>query len=138
MTVFATGVFDLLHVEHVRFLKAAKKLGDKLVVGIESDVRVGKLKGKSRPMMCQEDRKEMLEALSCVDKVMILPELFDTRAQYEKILKEIKANVYAVSSESPLLASKQEVCRRAGVAFKVVHQYNPEYSTTRLVEKICL
>ena len=74
MIVFATGIFDLLHIEHLNFLRAAKKLGGKLIVGIESDIRTKQLKGPQRPIMNQAERKEMLEALDCVDKVIVLPD----------------------------------------------------------------
>ncbi len=137
MTVFVTGTFDLLHVEHVRFLQAAKAQGDRLIVGIECDVRVKKLKGPSRPFMGEQDRKEVLEALSSVDEVIILPEQFDTDDQYEQILKDLRADIYCVSQGSPFLEKKQEICTRAGVALRVVRPHNPEYSTTQLVSKIC-
>lgn len=136
--IFVTGIFDLLHVEHVRFLKAAKALGHRLVAGVESDFRVKKLKGKFRPIINQFDRKEMLEALSVVDEVIILPEEFDTAKQYEKILRDVGADIYAVSENSPFMENKRKICRRAGVKFRVVHKYNPEYSTTKLIEKVCI
>lgn len=136
MTVFVTGTFDLLHVEHIRFLRAAKAQGDRLVVGIESDMRVKKLKGPSRPFMSQHDRKEVLEALSMVDDVIILPEHFDTDDQYEQILRDLQVDIYCVSEGSPFLEKKREICARAGVALRVVRPHNPEYSTTQLVARI--
>jgi len=136
MIVFATGIFDLLHIEHLKFLQAAKKLGGKLVVGIESDVRVKQLKGAGRPIMTQAERKQMLEALTCVDGVMILPDKFNSDEEYEKILLSVGADTYAVSGNSPFMENKKRICRRAGVNLKIVNKYNPEYSTTKLIEKL--
>jgi len=146
MRVLVTGIFDLPHVEHVRFLAAAEKAKSKkqkakseevyLIVGIESDVRVKKLKGAGRPVMGQEDRKEMLEGLAAVDEVFILPEDFDNDAAYEKVLKDTGADVYAVSEDSPFMENKRKICERAGVVLKIVHGYNPEYSTSRIIEKV--
>lgn len=137
MIVFATGVFDLLHIEHLNFLRAAKELGGKLVVGIESDARTKRLKGPQRPIMNQAERKQMLEALNCVDEVMVLPEKFNSDQEYEKILLSVGADVYAVSGNSPFMENKTRICRKAGVKIKVVNKYNPEYSTTKLINKIC-
>lgn len=146
-TVFVTGIFDLLHVEHMRFLAAAKNQGQRkkdegrrkkcrLVVGIESDARVKRLKGTSRPICSQIERKEMLEALSVVDEVLILPEQFDTDDDYERILRDVKPDVYAVSENSPFLGNKRKMCERCGVELRIVHPYNPEFSTTKLIERI--
>ena len=135
-TVFVTGIFDLLHVEHMRFLKAAKATGDRLIVGIECDARVKRLKGIIRPICSQEERKEMLEALSVIDEVLILPEQFDTDEDYERILREVKPDVYAVSENSPYLTNKRKICEQCGIELRVVHPYNPEFSTTKLIERI--
>ncbi len=137
MIVFATGIFDLLHIEHLNFLRAAKNLGGKLVVGIESDVRTKQLKGPERPIMNQSERKQMLEALDCVDEVIILPDKFNSDDEYERILASAGADIYAVSGNSPFMENKRKICRRAGVKLKVVNKYNPEYSTTKLINKIC-
>ncbi|MBI5356342.1 adenylyltransferase/cytidyltransferase family protein [Candidatus Collierbacteria bacterium] len=136
MIVFATGIFDLLHIEHLNFLQAAKKLGGKLVVGIESDFRTKELKGSQRPIMNQSERKQMLEALECVDEVIILPNEFNSNREYEKMLLSVKADIYAVSGNSPFMENKKEICRKAGVKLRVVNKYNPEYSTTKLIAKL--
>ena len=72
--VFTNGCFDLLHVGHVRYLQEARALGDLLIVGLNSDSSVSKLKGPDRPVQNQDDRKEILSALSCVDYVVIFDE----------------------------------------------------------------
>lgn len=72
--VFTNGCFDILHVGHIRYLQQAATLGDLLVVGLNSDVSVRRLKGEGRPINGQEDRAELLCALDCVDEVVIFDE----------------------------------------------------------------
>jgi len=86
--VFTNGCFDIIHAGHVDYLEKAKKLGDVLVVGLNSDESVRRLKGKERPVNIQEHRKRVLEALKPVDLVVIFDE--DTP---ERLIKEIKPDV---------------------------------------------
>ena len=90
----ANGCFDLLHVGHVRYLHAARQLGGKLVVAINSDESVRKLKGEGRPIMPAEERAEILAALADVDAVTIFPE-DDVRA----IIREIKPDFHAKGTD---------------------------------------
>jgi len=69
--VFTNGVFDILHAGHVTYLQAARAMGDVLVVGLNSDASVSRLKGPSRPVNTQEDRATVLTALRCVDHVIV-------------------------------------------------------------------
>ncbi len=69
--VFTNGCFDILHVGHVRYLNHARSLGDALIVGVNSDSSVRKIKGDSRPIMPEMERAEVLAALACVDFVFI-------------------------------------------------------------------
>jgi len=73
--VFTNGCFDLLHIGHVRYLEKAKGLGDVLVVGVNSDISVRKLKGPQRPIRPEEERAEILSSLGCVDYVTLFSEL---------------------------------------------------------------
>jgi D-glycero-beta-D-manno-heptose 1-phosphate adenylyltransferase len=90
----ANGCFDLLHVGHVRYLHAAKQLGGRLVVAINSDDSVRKLKGEGRPLMPAEERAELLAALADVDAVVIFPEP-DVRV----LVHEIRPNVHAKGTD---------------------------------------
>jgi len=72
--VFTNGCFDLLHVGHIRYLEMAKALGDILVVGVNSDDSVRRLKGQARPILPEEERAEVLSGLGCVDYVTIFDE----------------------------------------------------------------
>jgi D-glycero-beta-D-manno-heptose 1-phosphate adenylyltransferase len=90
----ANGNFDLLHVGHVRYLGAAKALGGKLVVAVNSDDSVRALKGEGRPLMPEYERAEILAALAAVDAVVIFPEL-DVRA----IIREIRPDIHAKGTD---------------------------------------
>jgi D-glycero-beta-D-manno-heptose 1-phosphate adenylyltransferase len=90
----ANGNFDLLHVGHVRYLGAAKALGGKLVVAVNSDDSVRALKGEGRPLMPGYERAEILAALASVDAVVIFPEL-DVRA----IIREIRPDIHAKGTD---------------------------------------
>jgi len=88
--ILANGNFDLLHVGHVRYLRAAKALGGKLVVAINSDESVRALKGEGRPIVPAEERAELVAALGDVDAVVIFAEL-DVRALIHEIRPDIQA-----------------------------------------------
>jgi rfaE bifunctional protein nucleotidyltransferase chain/domain len=90
----ANGCFDLLHVGHVRYLRAARELGGKLVVAVNSDGSVRGLKGAGRPLMPAEERAEILAALADVDAVVIFPEN-DVRA----IIREIRPDFHAKGTD---------------------------------------
>jgi len=90
----ANGNFDLLHVGHIRYLRGAKALGGKLVVAINSDDSVRALKGEGRPVMPEDERAEIVAALSDVDAAVIFPEL-DVRA----IIREIHPDVQAKGTD---------------------------------------
>src|SRR4029077_12386032 len=87
--VTTNGCFDLLHVGHVRYLQAARALGDVLVVGLNGDGSVHELKGAGRPITTQNDRAEILAALACVDLVTIFPEI-----RAPKFLAAVRPAVY--------------------------------------------
>ena len=69
-TIWTNGCFDILHIGHIAMLEYAASLGDKLVVGVDTDERVKRSKGESRPINCTEDRKKFLKAIRFVDKVV--------------------------------------------------------------------
>ncbi len=87
--VFTNGCFDILHAGHVRYLAAARALGDLLIVGLNSDESVKGFKGADRPINPQDDRAEVLAALAAVDHVVI----FDDRTA-EGLVAEIKPDIY--------------------------------------------
>ncbi len=90
----ANGAFDLLHVGHVRYLRAAKQLGGRVIVAVNSDASVRARKGVGRPLMPARERAEILAALADVDAVVIFPEP-DVRA----IIREIRPDVHAKGTD---------------------------------------
>jgi rfaE bifunctional protein nucleotidyltransferase chain/domain len=90
----ANGCFDLLHVGHVRYLQAAKRLGGRLVVAVNSDDSVRALKGEGRPLMPAEERAEILSALADVDAVVVFPE-----ADVGQLVREVRPDVQAKGTD---------------------------------------
>ena len=91
------GCFDILHVGHLRYLSEAKKFGDILIVGLNSDKSVKILKGETRPINQQNDRAQVLAALNCVDYVVIFDEISPI-----ELLKSIKPDVYVKGADYTL------------------------------------
>lgn len=138
VTVIATGAFDLLHVGHLRFLEAARRLGDRLIVGVESDERVHRWKGHGRPILSQEDRCELLSALRCVDETFIIEGERVDPPYYAELLAPLSATYLAVTADDPYLEPKREAMAAVGVELRVVVPRIETYSTTRLVELLGL
>ena len=133
--VLATGVFDILHQEHTNFLKNAKAVGDYLIVGVESDVRVRQMKGEGRPVNSQAVRVENLLNLNIADEVFILPEQFNKPEDHSSLIQKIKPRFLAVSSHSQHLDKKQAILKEFGGEVVIVHEHNPKISTTKLLQK---
>ena len=93
--IWTNGCFDILHIGHIKMLQYARSLGDNLIVGIDSDRRVKELKGDTRPINNQNDRKELLLALSCVDNVFI----FDSKEEMCSLLVEQNIKELVVGEE---------------------------------------
>jgi len=94
--VLVGGCFDILHYGHISFLKKAKKLGNYLVVALESDENTMKLKGPSRPIHNQNQRKKMLESLRFVNKVIALPPM-KSDSDYEKLVRKVNPDIIAIT-----------------------------------------
>lgn len=136
--VVATGVFDLLHIGHLRFLQAARGLGDTLVVGVESDERVRRWKGANRPILTEEDRRELLGALRVVDGVFTITGERVDPDYYVELLRPLGARYLAVTSDDPFLAAKRASMETIGIEVRVVTPRIENYSTTRLIRLLGL
>jgi D-glycero-beta-D-manno-heptose 1-phosphate adenylyltransferase len=132
--ILATGAFDILHEEHLIFLKKAKELGGFLIVGIESDLRVKRMKGKGRPINNQELRLKNLLDLKIADKVFILPEEFDKKEDHLFLIEKIKPHILAVSSHTSHLEKKRKIMALVGGKLVVVHNHNPRVSSTKIIK----
>ena len=130
--VLVGGVFDILHYGHIHFLKNAKKLGGHLTVALESDENVRRLKGKKRPIHGQNERREMLETLNCVDKVIILPNKM-TDKDYDALVLKTKPDVIAVTKGDPMLKNKQDQAAKVGAKVVIIPKIN-EASTTKIAK----
>jgi len=126
LTVFTNGCFDILHKGHVEYLQRSRALGDYLIVGLNSDDSVRRLKGDSRPINPQEDRKYVLEALSCVDEIIIFDE--DTPL---RLIKELKPDIITKGGDY----EKEDVVGR-NLARVVIFPYLSGYSTTETLHAI--
>ena len=129
--ITTNGCFDLLHVGHVRILKRARELGDVLIVGINSDKSVQKLKGKARPITGQDDRAEILASLSSVDYVTIFSE--DTPIEF---LKAVRPDIHVKGSD--YLAcdlAETPVVESFGGAVQIL-ELVPNRSTSSIVARI--
>ena len=123
--VFANGVFDLLHVGHVRYLQAAKKEGDLLVVGINSDAGTRKLKGEGRPILTERARATLVAALKFVDYVVIFDEL-----DVMPLLREIQPDVHAKGTDyTPDTVPEREIAALLGIRIAIVG--DPKDHSTR-------
>ena len=130
--VTTNGCFDVLHLGHLRYLQAARQLGDLLVVAVNSDTSVRQLKGENRPLVPEAERAEMLAGLECVDYVVIFPELTPI-----DLLSELKPSIHVKGGDYKLeqLIERDVVETNGG---KVVVGLNvPGKSTTNLIQVIC-
>jgi rfaE bifunctional protein nucleotidyltransferase chain/domain len=129
--VFTNGVFDLLHIGHLRYLEEAKGLGDALLVGVNSDRSVRLLKGSGRPITAEGERAEVLAALTCVDGVVI----FDEETPRD-LIQAIQPDVLVKGSDwaEDAIVGRDIVEARGGRVVRVAIQ--PGHSTTNIVEKI--
>jgi D-beta-D-heptose 7-phosphate kinase/D-beta-D-heptose 1-phosphate adenosyltransferase len=129
--VFTNGCFDILHVGHVRYLAAARALGDLLLVAINSDRSVAELKGTGRPIMNEHERAEMLVALAAVDYVTVFDEL-SPRALITEVLPDIlvKGGDYQLDE----IHGREEVEASGGRVLAL--PFVAGASTTSIIEKI--
>lgn len=133
--VLATGVFDMLHQEHIAFLQKSAAVGDIFIVGVETDKRVKEMKGSNRPIHSIEKRVEMVKALGVATYVFSLPEQFSNQEDWEGFIATIRPDIYAVSSHTPYLQNKQAIMKKFGGSVVVVHEHNPLISTTQTLEQ---
>jgi len=129
--VFTNGCFDIVHHGHTRYLEAAKACGDVLVVGVNSDASVRRIKGPRRPLVCQKDRAAVIAALASVDYVVIFNE--DTPL---KTIQRLKPDVLAKGSDwsKGAIVGSDVVCASGGSVVRL--PLLEGRSTTNLIKKI--
>ena len=129
--VFTNGVFDLLHPGHVRYLQQARRLGDGLIVGINSDRSARANKGASRPITPEAERAEILAALACVDAVVV----FDEDTPHEAIAA-LQPDILVKGADwaNDAIVGRETVEARGGRVVRI--DIEPGYSTSAVIEKI--
>lgn len=131
--VTTNGCFDLLHLGHIEYLQEAKTLGDVLIVGLNSDASVKRLKGPSRPLNPELVRARQLASLECVDYVTVFEE-----GTPEEFLRQVRPAVHAKGGDYRVEdLPERHVVREGGGEVKVLSLV-PGYSTTSLIEKLKL
>jgi rfaE bifunctional protein nucleotidyltransferase chain/domain len=129
--VFTNGCFDLLHLGHLKYLTEARNLGDILIVGINSDDSIRKIKGDKRPLSPETDRLQMLAGLECVNYVTI----FSETDPYQ-LIALLKPNILVKGGDWEIdkIVGKDLVEKEGGKVFAI--KLTPGYSTSKLIEKI--
>jgi len=131
ITVFTNGCFDILHRGHIELLNTAKQLGDKLIVGINSDESIRKLKGNMRPINLAENRKFLLENLRAVDEVII----FNEPTPY-RLIQKLKPNILVKGGDwkKEEIVGADLVLNNGGEVISL--NYVDNYSTTNIINQI--
>lgn len=129
--VFTNGCFDIIHAGHVRYLSEAKRLGDCLIVGLNSDRSVKELKGPTRPLNHQEDRAEVVAALAAVDYVVIFDE-----STAESLVNEVKPDIYVKGGDYRIqdIPEAKIVASNGGKTILIPEV--PGRSSTNIIKKI--
>ncbi len=129
--VFTNGCFDILHVGHVRYLKEARQLGDLLVIGLNTDASVRRLKGPERPLQSEAARAEILAALACVDFVV----LFDEETP-EQLIHQVRPDVLVKGGDYSIATIVgAPFVQSYGGQVKVL-PFSTGFSTTSIIEKM--
>lgn len=129
--VLANGVFDLLHVGHVRYLQHSRAEGDILVVGVNSDSSTRVRKGEGRPIMTERARAAVVAALACVDYVVIFDEL-----DVNKLLRQIRPDVHAKGTDYAAdTVPERELAKELGVRIAICGDPK-DHSTRDILERV--
>ena len=129
--VLTNGCFDLFHVGHIRYLTGAKELGDVLIVGINSDKQVRKLKGENRPFMPENERAEIVSSIKAVDVVTIFNE-----PTVEELIRAIRPDFHAKGTDyTTETVPEREIVRECGGQTAIVGDPK-DHSSTELIEKV--
>lgn len=129
--VFTNGCFDILHAGHVRYLTAAAELGDFLIIGLNSDASVRRLKGEGRPIVSETDRAEVLEGLRAVDIVTIFDE-----PTAEELIRLVRPDVYVKGGDYSLdELPEAKIVQELGGRVELI-PFVEGHSTTNVIERI--
>lgn len=130
--VLVGGCFDILHPGHVVFLQKAKKEADLLVVLLESDEKVKKLKGKNRPVHTQLDRAKVLSALKVVDYVVMMPNM-ENEKEYDELIYKIKPDIIALTKGYSNPTYHKRSAKFSGAKLKYVTEIIGNHSSSKIL-----
>lgn len=130
-TVLVGGCFDLLHYGHLLFLQNAKKLGDILIIALESDEFIRNRK-KRKPVHTQQQRAEILTALQVVDYVILLPYLKSDK-EYFDLVSRVKPHIIAITENDPYKTHKQKQADQIGAKLEVVIPLLEQFSSSSII-----
>ena len=129
--VLTNGCFDVIHAGHVAYLKEAKKLGDVLVVGVNSDEQVRILKGEDRPVFDVHERTEILEELHCIDYVIVFDE-----PTAEQLIRQVRPSIYVKGGDyKPEEITVYELVRELQIELNVL-THRPGLGSTALIDRL--
>lgn len=132
-SVVAGGCFDILHPGHVVFLEKSKALGDFLIVLLESDARIKKIKGEGRPIHTQINRAKVLAALSCVDFIILLPE-FKKDSEYDELIERLLPTTISTTKGDTQVLHKKRQAKKVGAKLKFVTSYIKAHSSSKVLK----
>jgi len=134
--VFANGCFDIVHVGHIRFLKGARAKGDVLVLGLNSDSSVRKLKGKGRPLVNEKERAELLSEFECIDYITIFNEL-----TVDMTLEILRPDFHAKGTDyTKDTVPEKDIAKKLGIKIAIVgdrKRHSTKDLIKTIVEKYC-
>jgi rfaE bifunctional protein nucleotidyltransferase chain/domain len=130
--VLAGGSFDILHIGHVKFLSEAKGAGDYLIILLESDQKVKKVKGSNRPVFIQKERAEMLSSIRSIDLIVLLP-MMENDSDYLNLVMKIKPDIIAVAEDDPHIEKKRRQAKKVGAMLKII-SLTKTFSTSKLAK----
>ena len=133
--VLAGGVFDILHLGHIRFLEKAKNQGNFLLVLLESDQNAKKRKGENRPIHIQKNRALVLSSLQSVDYVLLLPEM-TTDQEYDKLISQLQPSVIATTKGDVFVKRKERQAKLINGKVAYVIERIKDQSTTKMEKLI--
>jgi D-beta-D-heptose 7-phosphate kinase/D-beta-D-heptose 1-phosphate adenosyltransferase len=126
MIIFTNGCFDIIHTAHIDLLKFCKSIGDKVIVGLNSDDSIKKIKGDKRPINNEKDRKAILESIKFVDEVIIFSEITPI-----EVIKSIKPDIIVKGGDyTPDKVVGNEICK------VIIFPYQQGKSTTEIIDRI--
>ena len=135
IVVLSGGCFDVIHLGHIKFLEAAKNAGDILLVFIESDENVRKVKGIHRPIHNQDERARVLQAVRFIDYVIKIPFL-QSNDDYDKLVLRLNPAIIAVTKDTSAIEHNKRQAKKIGAEIVEVIGHIPEKSTTEIAQKI--